>query len=332
MVAKIQQSPNRAAYDVQGAQDLRRQLRDNSPESLKAAAQQFESMFLQMVLKSMRDTVPQDGLLNSDSSRFYTSLLDQQMAQNMASSGKGIGFARLIEQQLGKNLAASQASAEQTVPANAAAAGNALPMSASDGRHLRTQAVPSSVPTSAAYAALQSATTSVTNQAAGAAMSDADLPLSAREFVGRVWPHAVEASRSTGISPQFLVAHAALESGWGRNEIRQSDGSASHNLFGIKAGKSWNGSSVEAATTEYVGGEAQSTVERFRSYGSYEEAFRDYANLLRNNPRYGGVIGSQDGAEFAKGLQRAGYATDPAYADKLNRIINGPTLRMALVG
>ena len=332
MAINTQNLPNRAAFDIKSAQDLRTQFAKNPQEGLKAAAEQFEAMFLQQVMKSMRDTVPQDGLLNSDSSRFYTGLLDQQMAQNMASSGKGIGFARLIEQQLGKNLAASQASAEQTVPANAAAAGNALPMSASDGRHLRTQAVPSSVPTSAAYAALQSATTSVTNQAAGAAMSDADLPLSAREFVGRVWPHAVEASRSTGISPQFLVAHAALESGWGRNEIRQSDGSASHNLFGIKAGKSWNGSSVEAATTEYVGGEAQSTVERFRSYGSYEEAFRDYANLLRNNPRYGGVIGSQDGAEFAKGLQRAGYATDPAYADKLNRIINGPTLRMALVG
>lgn len=332
MAINTQNLPNRAAFDIKSAQDLRTQFAKNPQEGLKAAAEQFEAMFLQQVMKSMRDTVPQDGLLNSDSSRFYTSLLDQQMAQNMASSGKGIGFARLIEQQLGKNLAASQASAEQTVPANAAAAGNALPMSASDGCHLRTQAVPSSVPTSAAYAALQSATTSVTNQAAGAAMSDADLPLSAREFVGRVWPHAVEASRSTGISPQFLVAHAALESGWGRNEVRQSDGSASHNLFGIKAGKSWNGSSVEAATTEYVGGEAQSTVERFRSYGSYEEAFRDYANLLRNNPRYGGVIGSQDGAEFAKGLQRAGYATDPAYADKLNRIINGPTLRMALVG
>lgn len=332
MAINTQNLPNRAAFDIKSAQDLRTQFAKNPQEGLKAAAEQFEAMFLQQVMKSMRDTVPQDGLLSSDSSRFYTSLLDQQMAQNMASSGKGIGFARLIEQQLGKNLAASQASAEQTVPANAAAAGNALPMSASDGRHLRTQAVPSSVPTSAAYAALQSAATSVTNQAAGAAMSDADLPLSAREFVGRVWPHAVEASRSTGISPQFLVAHAALESGWGRNEIRQSDGSASHNLFGIKAGKSWNGSSVEAATTEYVGGEAQSTVERFRAYGSYEEAFRDYANLLRNNPRYGGVIGSQDGAEFAKGLQRAGYATDPAYADKLNRIINGPTLRMALVG
>lgn len=332
MAINTQNQPNRAAFDIKSAQDLRTQFAKNPQEGLKAAAQQFEALFLQQVMKSMRDTVPQDGLLNSDSSRFYTGLLDQQMAQNMAGSGKGIGFARLIEQQLGKNLAASQASAEQTVPANAAAAGNALPLSASDGRHLRTQAVPSSVPTSAAYAAFQSATTPLTNQAAGAAMSDADLPLSAREFVGRVWPHAVEASRSTGISPQFLVAHAALESGWGRNEIRQSDGSASHNLFGIKAGKSWNGSSVEAATTEYVGGQAQSTVERFRSYGSYEEAFRDYANLLRNNPRYGSVIGSQDGAEFAKGLQRAGYATDPAYADKLNRIINGPTLRMALVG
>lgn len=332
MAINTQSQPNRAAFDIKSAQDLRTQFAKNPQEGLKAAAEQFEALFLQQVMKSMRDTVPQDGLLNSDSSRFYTSLLDQQMAQNMAGSGKGIGFARLIEQQLGKNLAASQATAEQTVPANAAAAGNALPLSASDGRHLRTLAVPSSVPTSAAYAASQSAATPVTNQAAGTAVSDADLPLSAREFVGRVWPHAVEASRSTGISPQFLVAHAALESGWGRNEIRQSDGSASHNLFGIKAGKSWNGSSVEAATTEYVGGQAQSTVERFRSYGSYEEAFRDYANLLRNNPRYGGVIGSQDGAEFAKGLQRAGYATDPAYADKLNRIISGPTLRMALVG
>lgn len=332
MAINTQNQPNRAAFDIKSAQDLRTQFAKNPQEGLKAAAEQFEAMFLQQVMKSMRDTVPQDGLLNSDSSRFYTSLLDQQMAQNMASSGKGIGFARLIEQQLGKNLAASQASAELTAPANAAAAGNGLPLSASDGRHLRALGVPPSVPTSAAYAAAQSAMAPVTNQAAGASASDADLPLSAREFVGRVWPHAVEASRSTGISPQFLVAHAALESGWGRNEIRQSDGSASHNLFGIKAGKSWNGSSLEAATTEYVGGQAQSTVERFRSYGSYEEAFRDYANLLRNNPRYGGVIGSQDGAEFAKGLQRAGYATDPAYADKLNRIINGPTLRMALVG
>ena len=322
MAINTQNLPNRAAFDIKSAQDLRTQFAKNPQEGLKAAAEQFEAMFLQQVMKSMRDTVPQDGLLNSDSSRFYTSLLDQQMAQNMDSSGKGIGFARLIEQQLGKNLAASQASAEQTVPANAAAAGNALPMSASDGRHLRTQAVPSSVPTSAAYAALQSATTSVTNQAAGAAMSDADLPLSAREFVGRVWPHAVEASRSTGISPQFLVAHAALESGWGRNEIRQSDGSASHNLFGIKAGPNWKGQTVEALTTEYINGAPQKRIEKFRAYDSYADSFRDFANLMQNNPRYGNVMdNTHNAAGYAQAMQDAGYATDPSYASKLRRVI-----------
>ncbi|MBF1164272.1 MAG: flagellar assembly peptidoglycan hydrolase FlgJ [Dechloromonas agitata] len=327
MASNIQNQPNRAAFDVSSVQDLRNRFASNPQEGLKAAAQQFEALFLQQVMKSMRDTVPQDGLLNSDSSRFYTSLLDQQLAQNLASSGKGIGFARLIEQQLGKNLGASQSLGEPAA-ANTAAAGDALPLAASDGRHLRPLAVASSLPTSAAYPAPGAPAKAATSLAAG----EGDLPPSGKEFVSRVWPHAVEASRSTGIPPQFLVAHAALESGWGRSEIRRSDGSTSHNLFGIKAGKGWSGPSVEATTTEYVDGQAQSTVERFRAYGSYDEAFRDYASLLRNNPRYGGVIGSQDGAEFAKGLQRAGYATDPAYADKLSRIINGPTLRLALLG
>jgi flagellar protein FlgJ len=114
--------------------------------------------------------------------------------------------------------------------------------------------------------------------------------------------------------------------------MRQADGSPSYNLFGIKAGKQWSGATVDATTTEYVNGQPQKVVERFRAYGSYEEAFQDYANLLRNNPRYSNVIGSQDGTEFAQRLQQAGYATDPMYADKLSRIINGPTLKQALIG
>lgn len=321
---KIQDAPNRAAFDVKSTQDLRSQFQKDPQQGLKAAAQQFETLFLQQVIKSMRDATPQDGLLSSDSSRFYTGLLDQQMAQNMATSGKGIGFARLIEQQLGRNMATAEDQAAANGPANAA--GNALPLSASDTRHLQYTPVPSSLPTSAAYAPVGSASHTA------AANGSGDAPASSKEFVDRVWPYAVEASRSTGIAPQFLVGHAALESGWGRGEIRKSDGSSSYNLFGIKAGKNWSGATVDATTTEYVGGQAQQTVERFRAYGSYEEAFRDYASLLRSNPRYGGVIGSQDGAEFAKGLQKAGYATDPGYADKLSRIINGPTLRLALLG
>lgn len=316
---KIQNTPNRAAYDVQSAQDLRTQFQKDPKEGLKAAAQQFETLFLQMVLKSMRDAAPQDGLLNSEQSRFYTGLLDQQMAQNISSTGSGVGFAKLIEQQLGRHMASA---AVETVPANTA--GNSLPLATSDGRHIQHRAILGDFPTSASYAA--TLTSPSTNN--GAPSGD----LSSQEFVKRVWPHAVEASRSTGIPPQFLVGHSALESGWGRNEIRRADGSSSYNLFGIKAGKNWAGASVEATTTEYVNGKAQQVVERFRAYSSYDEAFRDYASLLRNSARYSGVIGSQDGIEFAKRLQQAGYATDPMYAEKLSRIINGPTLRQALIG
>lgn len=322
---KIQNSPNRAAFDVQSSQDLRNQFAKNPQEGLKAAAQQFETLFLQQVIKSMRDATPQDGLMNSDQSRFYTGLLDQQMAQNVAGTGKGLGFARLIEQQLGRNMLSGDGSANLAAPANAA--GNALPLATADSRHLQYVAVPGKLPTSAAYPPAVPV-----GAASGAATVATDVPASAKEFVNRVWPQAVEASRSTGIPPQFVVAHAALESGWGRSEIRNADGSSSHNLFGIKAGKNWSGPTVDAVTTEYVDGQPQQSVGRFRAYASYDEAFRDYAGLLRSNPRYSGVIGSQDGAEFAKGLQRAGYATDPAYADKLTRIISGPSLRMALLG
>lgn len=321
MSIKIQNQPNRAAFDVKSAQDLRSQFAKDPQEGLKVASQQFETLFLQMVMKSMRDTVPQDGLLNSEQSRFYTGMLDQQMAQNLSSSGKGIGFAKLIEQQLGKRVTNGS---ELAAPGEAAnTAGNALPLATSDGRHLQYKTVLSTLPTSAAYAA---------SSAAPSAAASADVPASAKEFVNRVWPHAVEASRSTGVPPQFLVAHSALESGWGKSEIRRTDGTSSHNLFGVKAGKSWTGATVEATTTEYVDGRPQQVVERFRAYASYEEGFRDYANLLRSNSRYSDVIGSQDGTEFARRLQQAGYATDPMYADKLSRIINGPTLRQALIG
>ncbi|WP_434515345.1 flagellar assembly peptidoglycan hydrolase FlgJ [Dechloromonas sp. ARDL1] len=321
MSMKIQNTPNRAAFDVQSAQDLRSQFAKNPQEGLKAAAQQFETMFLQMVMKSMRDTVPDDGMLNSEQSKFYTSLLDQQMAQNLSSSGKGVGFAKLIEQQLGRTMVGASSDPNTAGAANAAAGD--LPLAASDGRHLQYKTILGNLPTSAAY------------PRADATVAPAvalDAPASSKEFVNRVWPHAVEASRSTGVPPQFLVAHSALESGWGRSEIRRADGSPSYNLFGIKAGKSWAGATADATTTEYVNGQPQQSVERFRAYGSYEEAFRDYANLLRNNARFGSVIGSQDGTEFAKRLQQAGYATDPMYADKLSRIINGPALRQALIG
>lgn len=321
---KIQTTPNRAAFDVQGAQDVRAQFQKDPQQGLKAAAQQFETMFLQMVMKSMRDTVPQEGMLDSDQTRLYNSLLDQQMAQNLSTSGKGVGFARLIEQQLGRQSAGSLGSDAADA---AKAADSTLPLTTSMPTHMRHAPVIGSLPSSSAYA---SAAPTVSAEASTRGAGDA--PATAKDFVGRVWPHAVEASRSTGIPPQFLIAHSALESGWGRSEPRMADGSPSYNLFGIKAGSNWTGKVVEATTTEYVNGEARQSVERFRAYGSYAEAYGDYAKLLRGNARYSSVIGVQDGTEFARGLQQAGYATDPSYADKLTKIINGPTLRQALIG
>jgi flagellar protein FlgJ len=171
----------------------------------------------------------------------------------------------------------------------------------------------------------------------GAAAGDDAQPVAAvppqvREFVNRQWPHAVEASRETGIPAHFILGQAALESGWGRAEIRNADGTPSHNLFGIKAGRGWNGPVANAATTEYVNGNAVKASEAFRSYKSYGEAFLDYARLLRSDGRYAQVLErGQDAAGFARGLQQAGYASDPMYADKLYRIITGSALRAGLM-
>lgn len=311
---------HRFVLDLKSAQDLRSKLQQDPQGGIKAAAKQFEGMFMQMVMKSMRDATPSDGVFNSDATRFYTGVLDQQMAQQLGGTGQ-LGFARQIEAQLGRMMA--QSSGTASVPESAPVAG------------LRTFGGQPVLPSGAIQGAERIAG-SVAGTASGAAPAAGDPAGAAapggRDFVNRVWPHAVEASRTTGVPAHFLVAHAALETGWGKSEIRGADGASSHNLFGIKAGRSWRGATVEAATTEYVDGVPQQTREKFRAYASYAEAFRDYASLMANNPRFSGVLGQQDGTAFARSLQQAGYATDPMYADKLSRIISGTTLRQALSG
>ncbi|HJW10398.1 MAG TPA: flagellar assembly peptidoglycan hydrolase FlgJ, partial [Albitalea sp.] len=143
---------------------------------------------------------------------------------------------------------------------------------------------------------------------------------------------AKAAEAQTGIPATFMMAQAAHESGWGKHEIRHADGSPSHNLFGIKAGANWKGPVAEVTTTEVIGGVARKVVAKFRAYSSYAESFGDYAKLMKNSPRYAGVISQVQGhgasaQGFAQSLARAGYASDPAYADKLTRVIN-TTLRL----
>jgi peptidoglycan hydrolase FlgJ len=309
-------------FDASGLAALKRQSKANDPAALKAAAQQFEALFLQMVLKSMRDASPREGLFDSEQTRLYESLLDQQMGQVLATKG-GAGLAAVIEKQLARDTTAEPVGFEAGLPLRTPATAYplhrpfpVLPLPSGDATGLPLPVAPS-IPTRPAVSP-------------GPANAPGATP-AASEFVGRILPQAVEASRATGIPAEFLVAQAALETGWGRAEPRRADGQPSYNVFGIKAGRNWTGATVEAATTEYVDGVAQQRVERFRAYGSYAEACQDYASLLAGNPRYAAVLGSVDASRFAQNLQRAGYATDPAYAAKLERIINGQTLKAAFL-
>lgn len=305
------------ALDPNTLGGLRRLSKESSPEATKEAARQFEALFVQQMLKSMRDATPKGSMFDSDETRMYQSLLDQQMSMQLSTRAGGIGLARVIERQL------NAGKTEVKLP------DGPVPLDAAIRRGFDGAVSPSATGTAnraakTAGAAASSAATAVPmlpNMPAGAGP---------RAFVEKVWPQAVEASRATGIPARFLVAQAALETGWGKFELKNADGTPSHNLFNIKAGKSWSGDTVSTATTEYVNGAATRENARFRAYGSYADSFRDYANLIRNNPRYAAVVGQSDATAFARGLQAAGYATDPQYADKLARIINGNTLRVAL--
>jgi flagellar protein FlgJ len=179
--------------------------------------------------------------------------------------------------------------------------------------------VPAPVPPPAQAAAPASPAAPAAPAPAGPARTEGQ-----QQFLNRMLRPAEEASRRSGIPAAFILGQAALESGWGRHEIRGPQGEPTHNLFGIKAGRGWTGATVEASTTEFVDGAPRRQRERFRAYGSYDEAFADYARLVAGNPRYAEARGAgADPERFARAMARAGYATDPAYARKLARTIAG---------
>jgi flagellar protein FlgJ len=263
------------ALDSQGLDKLRLQAKQSPDKALKGAAQQFEQVFLNMMLKSMREATPQEGMFDNEQTKMFTGMLDQQLAQSM-SSGQGVGLAAVMVRQL------SHSSME---------AGGAAKTEGTSG--------------------LKGAIPSAYNENFQ------------QDFVKKLMPDAEKASAATGIPAHLMVGQAALESGWGRREIKMPDGTNSHNLFGVKAGTGWNGKIAEVTTTEYHNGVANKQVEKFRAYDSYADAFKDYANVLSSNPRYAEVLKQGDSAQgFANALQKAGYATDPHYGDKLSKVIN----------
>jgi flagellar protein FlgJ len=283
-----------AAFDLRSLDSLKAAVRNESSEGAEAAAKQLEGLFVQMMLKSMRDASLKDGLFDSQQSNMFTSMYDQQISQEISGTGK-LGFAELIMSQLtGKTAAPSQVTGG--VPVEFTNNIKAL-------RHAFVSATRSGAD---AKAGVTETSHKTTDQ---------------QGFISRLLAPAIEAGKKSGIHHQLIIAQAALESGWGGKEIMTREGKASHNLFGIKATPAWKGETTEITTTEYIDGRARKVKALFKVYPSYSAALADYTSLLNNNPRYKQISQSSSPEIAAKALQSGGYATDPAYGSKLINII-----------
>lgn len=272
------------ASDGRSINGLRATAARDPKAAIKETAKQFETLFMQEVMKSMRASTMSTGMLDNSATQLGTEMLDTQYSSKLSGMRGGLAdaIAKHLERQLGQMDLAKPGAA-----AKAAAAPAPLP-----------------------------------------ALAQKNVPSKVSQFIQQHDSAAKAVAAQTGIPASFMIAQAAHESGWGKREITNKDGSSANNLFGIKAGAGWKGKVAEVQTTEYIDGKPQKVTAKFRAYASTEEAFRDYANLLTGNERYKNVVAHAATPEsFARGLQQAGYATDPAYAEKLTKVIN-TTLRM----
>ncbi|AIF49210.1 flagellar assembly peptidoglycan hydrolase FlgJ [Dyella japonica] len=288
--------------DLSGFSALRQTAQSDAKAALPAVAKQFESIFTQMMLKSMRDASSGDGLMDSDAGNQWRDMFDQQLSVQLSQGGHGIGIAQMLVKQLGGALGGSSDGATGA-SANAASG---------DGWQQRLHSVASAV-TSTGEKVLKL------------------LPKDAEEFVRQLAPYAQQAAQKLGVSVRAVLAQAALETQWGKHLPTHSNGNTSNNLFGMKAGSSWDGDKVSVKTLEFEGGVPVQKHAQFRSYDNPGQSFNDYAQLISDNPRYARALNhGEDVVGFAKGLVSGGYATDPAYAQKIIAIANSPQMRDAL--
>ena len=269
--------------DFAGLEKLKAGARTN-PGAVRQVAQQFESLFARMMIKSMRDAVGKDPIFGSDQAQTYQSMLDDQLSVELT-KGKGLGLADMLVRQL-----------QQTGLTGSAGTG----------------------------ATTSAAGSGATSGAAGAPRVPATQPATSADrasFISQVWPDAQRAAQQLGVHPVSLIAQAALETNWGRSVPRSASGDSSNNLFGIKSGGSWSGASVSAATQEFADGAAHPASAAFRAYASPGESFRDYVALLQASPRFSAALGTGTNVQsFATALQQGGYATDPDYAHKVTAV------------
>ncbi|WP_241059918.1 flagellar assembly peptidoglycan hydrolase FlgJ [Achromobacter xylosoxidans] len=288
-----------SVFDMGRLSDLKRDVTKDpanpGTEQQKQVAKQFEALFLQMMLKRMREATPKEGLFDSQQTQMLQSMADEQLALHLATPGIGLSQSILAQMQQGK---------PGDLPAEAVqrlGQGTDLDFQTGGSRQV-----------SALMDVMRN------NRASDRALAAAEgAPEHVINFVSKMSRAATLVSQQSGVPARLIMGQAALESGWGQREIKHEDGRTSYNLFGIKAGPSWKGKVVNVLTTEYEDGVAKKVTQPFRAYSSYEESFADYARLIGNSPRYEAVTQARNEIEAARRIQSAGYATDPQYAQKL---------------
>lgn len=280
---------NALAADVKSLNALKYEAGNNNPQAAKEAAKQFESLFMREMIKSMREATMKSGLMDGAQGDLGTDLLDQQLSVQMA--GQPGGLSEAIARQLSRQMGGPDPSF--------------------------------SVPSTMSLSQVQRPAAAKVSASPAEAVGQA--PKGRDGFVQHLSGTAEKVAQESGIPASFMLGQAGHETGWGKSEIKNADGSNSFNLFGIKAGKGWTGKVAEITTTEYINGTPRKVVAKFRAYDSYEDSFRDYARLIKESPRYEkaeSVAQSGSAMDYASALQKAGYATDPGYARKLSGAIN----------
>ena len=346
---------NSLAADTRGVESLRAAAARDPKAAIKEAAKQFEALFMHELMKSMRQATPSSGLLDNSTTQLGTEMLDTQFAQQMTGLRGGLGeaIARHLERQLGERellpLPLGEGGGRDgTFEPHAASpssgsglqAGTRTASEGEDWPPAPVRGTPSLTPTLSRPRQPEAGASEVREREqtlqwreipSPSAPDRVSLSPTQASFVQQHAQAARAVQQHSGIPAHFMLAQAAHETGWGQREIRNADGSSAHNLFGIKAGPNWKGAVATATTTEFIDGQPHKVQAKFRAYASAAESFADYAKLIGDNPRYaparevlaqGGSAQGGSAQRFAAELQRAGYATDPHYADKLTRTIN----------
>ncbi|HHU95523.1 MAG TPA: flagellar assembly peptidoglycan hydrolase FlgJ [Alcaligenaceae bacterium] len=280
-------------------------------ESQQQVAQQFEALLIQQLIKQARQTASGNGLFDSQAVRMAQSIGDEQLALNLSNPGLGLAEALIAQMKQAQGINQELPSQRTSIDANT----TRLPHLRSDvGEKGRLIDAPSLTDLIKKLSGSASPAERIASAVKGA-------PKHITEFVNKMRDAVQVAAAETGIPAKLIMSQAALESGWGKREILLEDGTTSHNLFGIKASRSWKGGVANITTSEFVNGKMVKMKQPFRAYESYAESLTDYARLISTSSRYESVLQASSAEEAARRVQEAGYATDPNYADKLISIM-----------